>query len=93
MFSWRKQAALYFRLLAPASTTFCSQYSDVFLLLCAWSALARKFSGLAHALKLVNIEASSNWTIHCRCPLIAREGNRIWISWAKGDASVQFFPM
>ncbi len=59
MFSWRKQAALYFRLLAPASTTFCSQYSDVFLLLCAWSALAGKFSGLAHALKLVNIEASS----------------------------------
>jgi hypothetical protein len=52
-----KYGMLYFRLLDPIRTTFCSKVSD-----CGQSLLSviltRKFSGLEHALKFEKIQAS-----------------------------------
>jgi hypothetical protein len=58
--SWSaKWGVLYFKLLVPASITFCNVFSDCMLcIVCAQSALARKNSGLAQGQKWLYKELS-----------------------------------
>ncbi len=83
MSGWLKPAALCLRLLDPASTPFCSCFSDD---LSSKVALLRYVLGLEHALKLEKIEMSSSLRVSFDYPF---NGNQMWTVWTEGDSGIQ----